>query len=187
MFWIYCLLLPLPFRHRISCMSELRKEKTQTAQASGATVNIFHLLCLLKAKTKGKTSRSSNRGKGRWRQRGEMAGAAGNTWPQHHPPAGWSLSPFHRAPNGKRLFSCCFIKHRAVLFIAVSPNGCTIPAEAFPTAADQTEKGQRINSHGVQWILFFVRCWVNLNSKYARFTSDDVSLCLCGSYFHHVH
>lgn len=154
MFRIYCLWLALPFRHKISCKSEFKKKQTQTAQASGATVNIFQPLCLLKAKTKGKTSRSSNRGKGRWRQRGETAGAAGNTWPQHHPPAGWSLSPFHRAPNGKRLFSCCFIKQRLL--------------SSHRTAAQYLQK-PRINSHGVQWILFFVRCWVNLNSKYARY------------------
>lgn len=47
-----------------------------------------------------------------------MAGAAGNTWPHYClPAADLSLSPFHGALNGKRLFSCCFIKHRALLFI----------------------------------------------------------------------
>lgn len=51
-----------------------------------------------------------------------------------------SPSPFCRAIKGKITFSYCFIKHYVALFIAVSPDGCSIPAAPVCTAPDQTEK-----------------------------------------------
>lgn len=115
----------------------------KNGKASGLTINMFHWLYLLKQKRNiVKDSWKQNRRQREvevwdgWNCRKHLATAL--------PPCCWfiPLSPFCRALNGKRLFSCCFIKHHAVLFIAASPNSCTIPAEAFSTAADQTEKGQ---------------------------------------------
>lgn len=66
--------------------------------------------------------------------------AAGNAWPQPCPPPDLSSSPFCRAVKGKTIFSYCFIKHYVALFIAVSPDSYSIPAEAVCTAPDRTKK-----------------------------------------------
>lgn len=71
---------------------------------------------------------------------GEMARAAGNTWPQHCPPTDLSPSPLRTAINGGRLFSYCFVKHYEALFIAVSPDSYSMAAAALSTAPDRSEK-----------------------------------------------